>query len=351
MQFRQRRMRVLVDHLHRRAGDVRLPPHQELVEDDPDAVDVAARVGVAAMALLRAHVVRRAEYLAVVRQRRIELDVLGQPVVDQRDRRLVAQHHVAGLQVAVQHARVVQHLERLRHLPEERQRAQRRDGLLDAAAQVAERKVLHRDEGMVVGDAEVVHARDVRVLDRRRDLVFAQEAVEVAHARALVRRLVQHLERDLGAGALALGEVHARHRALGELADVAEAADGGVAEARGARRTRRRAPRAASTGRAARARRAAPRPGRHGRPCRATGRPAPRHGSRLPPFPATGAPSGRRSAGSRCGGSGRAASRRRTRARPCRRGARRRRRCPRSPPAGDRGRPARTRRRTDCRMR
>ena len=78
---------------------------------------------------------------------------------------------------------------------------------------------------MVVGDAEVVHPRDVRVLDRRRNLVFAQEAVEVAHARALVRRLVQHLEGDLGAGALAFGEVDAGHRALGELADVAKAAD------------------------------------------------------------------------------------------------------------------------------
>ncbi len=49
------------------------------------------------------------------------------------------------------------------------------------------------------------------------------------------------LSATCGAGALALGEVHARDRALGELAHVAEAADGGVAEARGRARSRRRA--------------------------------------------------------------------------------------------------------------
>ena len=89
---------------------------------------------------------------------------------------------------------------------------------------------------VVVGDAEIVHFRDVGMLDGCSDLVLAQEAVEVAHAGPLVRGLVEDLEGDLRAGPLALGQVDARYGAFGELADEAEPADRGVAEARRARR-------------------------------------------------------------------------------------------------------------------
>ena len=80
-------------------------------------------------------------------------------------------------------------------------------------------------------------------------------------SRTLVRRLVQDLQHDLLAGPLALGEIDARHRVFGELADETEAADVGIAEARRARRLvvpRRRGP---ENGRAAPAPRAAPRSG------------------------------------------------------------------------------------------
>jgi hypothetical protein len=148
----------------------------------------------------------------------------------------ISQHHVARLEVAVQHARAVQDLERFGHLPHERERTDRGDTLLDAPAEVAERKVLHRDECVVVCDAEVVYPRHVRVDDRGGDLVLAQEPVEVPDARTLVGRLVQHLQRDFRPAALALRQVHARNRALGELADVAVAAYRRLAEPRRARR-------------------------------------------------------------------------------------------------------------------
>ena len=56
------------------------------------------------MALLRAHVVRRAEDLAVsvIAGRRAHM--LRQAEIDQRERAVLAQHDVSGLQVAVQHA-------------------------------------------------------------------------------------------------------------------------------------------------------------------------------------------------------------------------------------------------------
>ena len=66
------------------------------------------------MALLRTHVVRRAEDGAGVghieRQRR----VLGQAEIDERDAAVLAQHDVAGLQIPMQHAGGVHRGERTR---------------------------------------------------------------------------------------------------------------------------------------------------------------------------------------------------------------------------------------------
>ena len=94
------------------------------------------------------------------------------------------------------------------------QRVARGDALADAAGQRAAGQELHRDVRVVAGEALVVDARHVLVLEARDQLVLAHEALE-EHA-VLAQRAVEHLERELHAVVLALGEVHLRLPALAD---------------------------------------------------------------------------------------------------------------------------------------
>ena len=234
-QRRQRCVRVLVDDRHRRRRDKRLLPGQHLVEDDAQAVDVAALVDIAAVALFRAHVVRRAEYLAGRRDLGVELDLLGEAEVDQHDRAVDAQHDVSGLQIAVQDTDGMDRSERLAHLPQHVPGVRDIEPAPDARAQVAGRKILHGDVGVVVGHAQVVDAHDVRVGDPGDDLVFLEEAIEgVVLLVGPVRHLPENLEDDQPADLLAFRQIDRRQRRTGQGADAARTLDDGRPEPVGA---------------------------------------------------------------------------------------------------------------------
>jgi hypothetical protein len=59
------------------------------------------------MPLLGTHVVRRTEDEPLVGDFHLERHVFGEAEIDERDAAVVAQHHVAGLEVAVQDADLV----------------------------------------------------------------------------------------------------------------------------------------------------------------------------------------------------------------------------------------------------
>ena len=116
-QARPRRVRVPIDHAHRRARRERPLARQHLVEDAAQAVEIAALVGRLRMALLGAHVVRSAENLARARDRGMQPHLLRQAKIDQRERAVVAEHDVRGLQIAMQDAGSVDRRERACYLP------------------------------------------------------------------------------------------------------------------------------------------------------------------------------------------------------------------------------------------
>ena len=93
-----------------------------------------------------------------------------------------------------------------------------RERVLQSLAEAAGAQVLHRDVGVIVGDAEVENAHDVGVAHARDDLVFLQEPVEQAPA-ADVGNVAQHLERDPLATVFGLGEIDGRQVARIELRD------------------------------------------------------------------------------------------------------------------------------------
>ena len=106
--------------------------------------------------------------------------------------------------------------QRLRHLLDHLQHALLRHAGADLRAQVAALEILHRDVGMVVGEALVVDAHHVRMLDARQQRVFLDEARQVL-ARPLAAG-VQHLQHHGQAVLLAHGQVYLRHAARADLA-------------------------------------------------------------------------------------------------------------------------------------
>ena len=214
-------------HRHRAPAEGALPG-QHLEEDDPQRVEVRPRVDRLAERLLRRHVVGRPEHRADPRElrrgpaaRRLGGRVdLGDPEVEDLHEVRVAvvldEHHVLGLEVAVDDARGVRGAERRGDAPQDVNRAfERQRAVLQLVAQAAPRDVLEDEEERAVAQAAEVGGRgDVGVLDVPGGDGLALEAREDLGALREVG--VEHLERDALAHVHVLREVHRAHAALAQ---------------------------------------------------------------------------------------------------------------------------------------
>ncbi len=183
----------------------RSSPRHHLVEQRPEAENVAARVDRAARRLLRRHVADRSRYrrrafvrlrLALLRARLPGRHEPGQAEIQDLDRPLRAHHYVAGLQVAVHDPRGVRARQgvrdrdrHLQHLVEAHPLA--RDRVLERPAE----RVLHDDEVDPVHGVDLVHGYDVGMVERGGGPGFLDEAPAAAFVRHALRG--KHLDRDV----------------------------------------------------------------------------------------------------------------------------------------------------------
>ena len=225
--FDQRRPRLahrwrcfLLDGVHCRfrirAAKRRLPG-QHFVEHDPERPDVAPRVGVEPLGLLRGHIGDRAERRPLHRQTERVFE-LGKPEVENLDA-VVRQDEIARLDVAMNDTLRVRFCQSLRHLRRDVER------LLDRQRPVSEPGLEglpliagHDDEELtIVGFLDVVNRADVAVVGGRRGLCFADEP--------LLRCVVvaplggKELERDTPLEPRVPRLVHDPHAAATELGD------------------------------------------------------------------------------------------------------------------------------------
>ena len=190
----------LRDLLHgdpeRRVGREGEDSREHLEGDDPERVDVAPRVGGLSHRLLGRDVVRRPEDDGVERQLLVH-ETAREAEVEDRHPVPLADDDVLALQVPVDDPLLVGRLRPQADLPEDREGAGRGDPALfeDERLEVLPRDELHRDVGVSVAGAEVVHAGDVRVLHLP---VQADLALEAGHDRPVVVRdvAVEDLDRD-----------------------------------------------------------------------------------------------------------------------------------------------------------
>ena len=228
---RQARDRILrVHHRHRQriGGAVRKFAGQHLPGEHADAVQVGAAVDFLATRLLRRHVGGAADREAGGGDARV--DALAQRDAEVGEQWTVGfvEKYIFGLDVAMHdatHVRVVECAQ---------QRAQRRDHarlvagatclLGDAQAEVAARQVRHRVIRQRFGSAaDLEDADDVGMIQPRDG---AGLVLEASTADFVGQRFGQHhLDRDLAAQRLLLGQVHRRHAAMADHAQQSIAAD------------------------------------------------------------------------------------------------------------------------------
>ena len=202
-----RRHRLLRDLLERdrdrRLGVERQLPGQQLVEHDPDRVQVGARVDGMALRLLRREVLSGAHDRAGLGH----LGRSGARDPEVRDLRapLVVDDHVVRLDVAVHDpapVREARGLEDLQHQVDGERRLERPVVAHDLL-EVAAGQELHRDVVGAVPLAAVEHADDVRVLQPGGARGLAPEALD--ELGVLGEAPVEQLQRDLAAELGVLG--------------------------------------------------------------------------------------------------------------------------------------------------
>mmetsp|Transcript_33438 Transcript_33438/g.54237 ORF Transcript_33438/g.54237 Transcript_33438/m.54237 type:complete len:285 (-) Transcript_33438:93-947(-) len=217
---------------------------EQLVEQHAQRIEVAAPVNGQAGQLFGRHEGRRAQHEAGARAAAVAQ--AGDAEVHQLEAAVDAvQHHVGGLDVAVDHALAVRIGQRagqayadLHHLAHRQQLAGPGEH-----AEVAAESVFEGDPGIAAVLAGVHHMQDVRVVESARSAGLAHEALthvgEVLGRELAAQR--QALDGDLPAGGALRGLVDDGHRATAQLgAEGVVLQPGGAAGWAGGRRVGRR---------------------------------------------------------------------------------------------------------------
>ena len=162
-QARQRRVAVHVDDRHRVVGGVRLVPGQHLEQHDAEAVEVTARIrapgrdpapGSCSAACRRSCPVSVISYSSA--------SCLARPKSISASCPSTRSMTLPGLRSRCRMPARMQRAQRARDLRGEAQRLGGRDATAHAPAQIAALEVLHRQIGVIVGDAELVQPHDIR---------------------------------------------------------------------------------------------------------------------------------------------------------------------------------------------
>ena len=210
-------------HRHRILAGERWLAGQQFVEQDAQRILICAAIDVLAAGLLRAHVGGRAQHQSGLGDARGEhVGLLGDAEIGEHRRGRIAEHHVGGLEVAMDHAIAMRKLQAIGQLHHHADGLAQRQALAHAVGQRAAFEQFHGDVGDIIAGDDVVDRDDIAVRQLGHGAAFEQETpLELGHGAAVVStQLAAHdLDRDLAVERMLDREVDGRHAALAQLAD------------------------------------------------------------------------------------------------------------------------------------
>ena len=217
------------EHLRRRAALERVAAGRHLEEHDAERKDVGARVHRLAARLLGGHVAGGAEHRPLLGQVAagaaagdlglvVAADRLGDAEVEHLDAAVAGDHHVVGLEVAVEDALAVRRGERVHQRRGDGEEALELDPVArDEALEGLALDQLHGEEVAAVGLLDRVDGDDVGVVEGGDRPRLAHEALPAS--RVARHLLGQHFEGDLALELGVEGEEHLPHAPFAELGE------------------------------------------------------------------------------------------------------------------------------------
>ncbi|MCY1302013.1 hypothetical protein D9M70_516510 [compost metagenome] len=204
----------MIEHGFGIAGTtVRVFAGQQLQEDHPQAVDVAARVQRLTLRLFGAAVGGAADGDVELGQVAVQFQVLGDAEVGEHGRAVIAEEDVGRLDVTVHQALVVDHGQGAGDLPDNAQCLAGLQDLALVAAEVAAGQELHGQVMAPIGQAvDGVDGDDGRVMQGGDHARLLDEA----RGEGLVIQLVQDFHRHLAVEGFLGREVDLGHAALAQ---------------------------------------------------------------------------------------------------------------------------------------
>ena len=151
------------------------------------------------MALLRTHIVGRAEYLTTPGHLGIQSHLFGQPEIDDCQSAVISEHDVAGFQIPVQNAYAVNLRDSTGKLLRVGDGITLVDAVRNLLFQIAARHVLHRDVRVIVTDTEIVNLHDASVLQPGNQFVLLEEPVKRTESVGQIGNLPENLQHDFQA--------------------------------------------------------------------------------------------------------------------------------------------------------
>ena len=221
-------MQVLVQHPHQRGAVEREASLDHLVRHDAEAILIGGAGHRVSGALLGAHVGGGAHERPHLRED-LPFPRLGDPEIGDHRIPVAIEHHVGGLDVAVDHPLAVRIRQCRTHLAQDPDHLRDREGpVLQHVVERFPHQILHHKEGEVASAADQVDRDDVRMGERGDGARLAEEALHRAVGAHQRRR--HHLDRDVAPELGVLRQENGGHRAAAEFAHDLELPRRGLAE-------------------------------------------------------------------------------------------------------------------------
>ena len=195
-----------------RTSPVRSFPHQHLIENNTETVNVSASTEWLALRLLGAQIVGTTQRGAIQGQRTVGLQLFGDPKISQYGRSVLVEKYVSRFDIAMNDAMTMNKIQTLGNRSYD---TKRRIGLytgFDSMLEIPTLEKLHRNIRTLAHQTNVVNGDDVSMVEGRDDSALIEKPLGLGGRIALSKQL----QSDIAIQGFLDSEVHRSHATFGD---------------------------------------------------------------------------------------------------------------------------------------